>query len=123
MVPASAWALSVLVVNSGLSLAGLVGPTAWVWALGAGVLLAGAHLMASFRGLPPIGVFGPRAGVPAMIFWYSKPFLATLIVGTTTTAWAARTATPWVAFSALLVLTAGVIAWGLRLVDKRDRRS
>lgn len=123
--PLSAWALSVLVVNAGLSLACLVGPTAFVWVFGAGFLLAGAHLMASFRGLPPVRVFGPRAGVPAMIFWYSKPFLflATLVVGTTTRAWAARTATPRVAFSCLLVLTAGIVAWGLTLVDKRDRRS
>ncbi|MEO6142849.1 MAG: hypothetical protein ABIP19_02625 [Dermatophilaceae bacterium] len=122
-VPVSAWALTVCVVSSGLSLAGLVRPTAAAWALGAGALLAGAHLMAAFRGLPPVGVFGPHAGVPAMILWYSKPLLATLVVGTTTVAWAARTATPWVPFSWLLVLTAGVIAWGLSLVDKRDRRS
>jgi hypothetical protein len=123
VVPMSAWALSALIVNAGLSLAGLVRPAAFVWALGAGALLAGSHLMASFRGLPPIGVFGPRAGVPAMVFWYAKPLLATLVVGTATTAWAARIAAPWVAFSWLLVLTAGVVTWGLVLVDKRDRRS
>jgi hypothetical protein len=121
--PISAWALSVLVVNSGMSLTGLVKPSAFVWALGVGALLAGANLMSSFRGLPPVGVFGPKAGMPAMVFWYSKPLLATLVVGTTTTAWAARTATPWIAFSCLLVLTTGVVAWGLALVDKRDRRS
>ena len=122
-VPVAAWVLSVFVVNAGLTLAGLVRPTAFVWTLGAGALLAGSHLMASFRGLPPVGVFGPNAGVPSMIFWYAKPLLATLVVGTATTAWAARTATPWVAFSCLLVLTAGVVAWGLKLVDKRDLRS
>jgi len=121
--PISAWALSVLVVSSGMSLTGLVKPSAFVWALGVGALLAGANLMSSFRGLPPVGVFGPKAGMPAMVFWYSKPLLATLVVGTTTTAWAARTTTPWIAFSCLLVLTTGVVAWGLALVDKRDRRS
>jgi hypothetical protein len=94
-----------------------------VWALGAGALLAGAHLMASFRGLPPAGVFGPRAGVPAMIFWYSKPLLATLVLGTATAAWGARSATPWMAFSWLLIAAAGIVQWGLKLVDKRDRRS
>lgn len=120
--PVSAWALCAVVVGSGLWLAGLARPTAVVWALGIGALLAGAHLMASFRGLPPVGVFGPNAGVPAMIFWYAKPFLATVVVGTATTAWAARTATPEVAFSGMLVLAAGVIAWGLALVNKRDRR-
>ena len=122
-VPVSAWVLSAIVVNAGLTLAGLARPTALVWVLGAGALLAGSHLMASFRGLPPVGVFGPNAGVPAMVFWYFKPLLATLVVGTATTAWAARTATPWIAFSWLLILTAGVVAWGLALVNKRDRRS
>jgi hypothetical protein len=123
VVPMSAWALIALIVNTGLSLAGLVRPTAFVWVLGAGALLAGSHLMASFRGLPPVGVFGPHAGVPAMVFWYAKPLLATLVVGTAMTAWAARIPVLWVAFSWLLLLTAGVVAWGLVLVDKRDRRS
>jgi hypothetical protein len=58
-----------------------------------------------------------------MIFWYSKPLLATLLVGTATAAWAARTASGWVPFSWLLLLAAGVVLWGLGLVDKRDRRS
>jgi hypothetical protein len=122
-VPVSCWALTTVVVSAGLSLAGLVRPTVLVWALGTGALLAGTHLMAAFRGLPPIGVFGPRAGVPAMIFWYAKPLLATLVAGTATAAWAARAANPWTAFVWLLIATAGVIAWGLVLVDKRDRRS
>jgi len=47
--PMSCWALSVLLVSSGLSLAGLVRPSAFVWALGVGALLAGANLMSSFR--------------------------------------------------------------------------
>ena len=122
-VPLAAWALSAIVVDAGLSLAGLVTPGAVVWVLGVGMLLAGAHLMASFRGMPPIGVFGPRAGVPSMIFWYAKPLLATIVVGTAMTAWAARAATPWLVFPWLLILTSGVVAWGLWLVDKRDRRS
>src|SRR5665811_1241104 len=83
-VPVSAWTLTTLVVGAGLWLAGPIGPAALVFALGAGALLAGTHLMAAFRGLPPVGVFGPHAGVPAMVFWYSKPLLATLVVGTAT---------------------------------------
>jgi len=123
VVPLSAWGLSVILVNIGLSVAGAVGPTALMWGLGTGALLAGAHLMASFRGLPPIAAFGPKGGMPAMIFWYAKPMLATLVVGTATAAWAARAATVWAAFFCLLVSTAGLAAWGLALVDKRDRRS
>jgi hypothetical protein len=122
VVPVSAWMLTSLVVNAALSLAGLVPPTAFLWTLGIAGLLAGAHLMASFRGMAPPGVFGPNAGLPALIFWYSKPLLATLVVGTAMTAWAARLPVPWVAFSWLVLLVAGVVAWGLALVGKRDKR-
>ncbi|NMM32679.1 MAG: hypothetical protein HHJ13_01505, partial [Phycicoccus sp.] len=121
-VPVVAWVLTTIVAGATLSLVGMVGPTAVVWSFGTGVLLAGAHLMAAFRGLPPVGVFGPKAGVPAMIFWYGKPILATLVVGTATAAWAARAASPWIPFLWMLIATAGVVAWGLKLVDKRDRR-
>ena len=122
IVPVAAWSLTVIVVGAGLSIADLATPTALVWALGTGVLLTGTHILAAFRGLPPVGVFGPHAGVPAMIFWYAKPLLATLIVGTATAAWAARADSPWNAFSWLLIAAALVVAWGLALVDKRDRR-
>jgi hypothetical protein len=123
VLPLSAWTVTALVVSAGLSLAGLASPDAFVWALGVGALMAGSHLMASFRGMPPMGVFGPRAGVPAMVFWYSKPFLATLVVGTATAAWVARSPSPEVPFAWLLILSAGVVMWGLGLVNKRDRRS
>lgn len=79
-----------IAVGIGLTLLGLVTPAAlaWtlIWSLSIGGLLAGTHLMAAFRGLPPIGVFGPRAGMPAMVFWYVKPLLSTLVVGTATAA-------------------------------------
>jgi len=123
IVPMSAWVLSSVIVGAALIRTGQVRPSALVWAVGTGALLAGAHLMASFRGQPPIGVFGPRAGPPAMIFWYAKPLLATIVVGTATTAWAARAVTPWNAFFWMLILATCVGAWGLSLVGKRDRRS
>ena len=122
-VPVLSWTLTTLAVSAGLSLAGLFNPAALVWALGIGALLAGTHLMAAFRGLPPIGVFGPQAGVLSMVFWYSKPLLATLLVGTAMAAWAVRSPAPWSVFAWMLILTAGVFAWGLALVGKRDRRS
>ena len=98
-----------------------VSPAAFLWTLGIGALLAGSHLMASFRGMAPVGVFGP-AGMPLMILWYSMPLLTTLVVGTAMTAWGARIAVPWVAFSWLLLLAAFVVMWGLALVGKRDKR-
>lgn len=122
-VPVLGWTLTTVAVSAGLSLAGLFNSDALVWALGTGALLAGTHLMAAFRGLPPIGVFGPQAGVLSMIFWYSKPLLATLLVGTAMAAWAVRSPAPLSVFAWMLILTAGVFAWGLALVGKRDRRS
>jgi hypothetical protein len=122
VVPVSAWVLTSIVVNAGLTLAGLVPPTAFLWTVGIAALLAGSHLMASFRGMAPMGVFGPNAGVPALIFWYARPLLATLVVGTAMTAWAARIPVPWVAFSWLVLLAGGVVGWGLALVGKRDKR-
>jgi hypothetical protein len=122
VVPVSAWSLTTIVVGAGLMMAHLSTPTALVWTLAVGVLLAGTHLMAAFRGLPPVGVFGPHAGVPAMIFWYAKPLLATLVVGTATAAWAVRAPSPWSVFSWLLLASVCVCKWGLSLVDKRDRR-
>jgi hypothetical protein len=122
-VPVLAWALTSVVVGTGLSLAGPVSPIALVWAMGTGVLLAGTHLMAAFRGLPPVSVFSPQAGMPSMVFWYAKPLLATLIVGTAMAAWAVRSSAPWSVLCWMLIATAGVVAWGLALVGKRDRRS
>lgn len=123
MVPVTAWVTSAVVVSLPLLMTGLIKPSALIWTLGVAALLAGSNLMAAFRGLPPAGVFGPRAGVPSMIFWYSKPLLASLILGTATAAWGARSATPWVPFSWLLIAAAVIVQWGLILVDKRDRRS
>jgi len=111
-----------ILVNATLSAAGLVSPATFVWTLGIAALLAGSHLMASFRGMAPVSVFGP-AGMPAMIFWYARPLLATLVVGTGMTAWGARIEVPWVAFSWLLLLAAFIVMWGLALVGKRDKRS
>jgi len=123
VVPLSAWLLTAIIVNVGLSVADLIRPIDLAWALGIGALLAGTHLMAAFRGMPPMGVFGPQAGVPAMAFWYAKPLLATLVIGTATTAWAARADNPSNPFTWLLLATALIGVWGMSLVHKRDRRA
>lgn len=122
-VPVLGWTVTTMVVSVGLSLTSPFNPGALVWALGTGALLAGTHLMAAFRGLPPMSVFNPQAGVPSMVFWYSRPLLATLIVGTGMAAWAVRSPAPWSVFCWMLIATAGVVAWGLALVNRRDRRS
>jgi hypothetical protein len=123
VVPVSAWMATAAIMSLPLLMMGLIKPSALIWTIGAGALLAGSNLMAAFRGQPPAGVFGPRAGVPSMVFWYSKPLLASLILGTATAAWGARSASPWVPFAWLLIAAALIVQWGLTLVDKRDRRS
>lgn len=50
-----------------------------------GLLLAG-QVMAAYRGLPPIGVFSPRGGMPAMVAWQSVPLVVPVICGTAATA-------------------------------------
>jgi hypothetical protein len=122
-VPVLGWVLTTLVVGVALSLTGPITPFALIWVLGTGALMAGTHLMAAFRGLPPASIFNPQAGVPAMVFWYARPFLATLIVGTAMAAWAVRAPAPWSVFCWMLIASAGVVAWGLALVGKRDRRA
>jgi hypothetical protein len=122
-VPVLGWALTTLVVGAALSTAGLLTPLALIWTLGTGGLMAGTHLMAAFRGMPPASVFNPQGGVPTMVLWYARPFLATLIVGTAMAAWAVRAPLPWSVFCWMLIASAGLVAWGLALVGKRDRRA
>jgi hypothetical protein len=122
-VPVLGWALTTLLAGAALSTAGLLTPLALVWTLGTGGLMAGTHLMAAFRGMPPVAVFNPQGGVPTMVLWYARPFLATLIVGTAMTAWAVRAPLPWSVFCWMLIASAGLVAWGLALVGKRDRRA
>ena len=109
VVPVSAWALTTLVVSAPLSLTGLVTtPAPVIWALGTGALLTGAHLMAAFRGLPPISIYGPNPA-PALVIWYARPLLATLIVGTAMAAFAVRAATAWTVFSWMMLASAVVV--------------
>jgi len=122
-VPVLGWVLTTLAVGAALSTAGLLTPLALIWTLGTAGLMAGTHLMAAFRGMPPAAVFNPQGGVPTMILWYARPFLATLIVGTAMAAWAVRAPVPWSVFCWMLIASAGLVAWGLALVAKRDRRA
>jgi hypothetical protein len=123
VVPVAAWSLTTVVVSAGLSLVNVATPAGLVWGLGTGALLAGSHLKAACRGMPPARAFDARAGVQAMLFWYATPLLECLVVGTATAAWAGRAASAWPAFSLLVIATAGVIWWGLAAVDKLDRRT
>jgi hypothetical protein len=82
-------ALSVLTVcgvgvTTALSARGSLLGVLWALLL-LGLLLAG-QVMAAYRGLPPIGVFSPRGGMPAMVAWQSVPLVVPVVCGTAATA-------------------------------------
>ncbi len=62
------------------------GVAAFIWPVAMTALLAGTHLMAAFRGLPPVTLFSPGSAVVSVGFWYSRPLLLALIGGVAATA-------------------------------------
>lgn len=119
VVPAVLYAVVTLVVAAvsvaalGASVRGLV------WALLMTGLLATAHLMAAFRGLPPISAFGPGRGVPSTVLWYGRPMIVTLIGGTGATAFVTAGG-PGKGVLLLLAVTWGTAMFGLRSVRLLD---
>jgi hypothetical protein len=93
--------------------AGGLGPAGWLVVLGLGV--AGAQLLAAFRGQPPALAFTPESGPMILALWYGIPFLVSVLGGGAATAALASAGTRAVvpgAIGALLVLW-----WGLSRVD------
>ena len=119
VVPAVLYAVVTLVVAAvsvsalGASVRGLV------WALLMTGLLVTAHLMAAFRGLPPISAFGPGRGVASTALWYGRPLIVTLIGGTVATAFVTAGA-PGNGVLLLLAVTWGTALFGMRAVRLLD---
>jgi hypothetical protein len=84
--PSALYAASSLVVGTWLVVGAHAGLAAVWWPLLTTALLAGAHLMAAFRGLPPVSLFAPGSAVASVAFWYSRPVLLTLVGGVASTA-------------------------------------
>jgi hypothetical protein len=107
----------VLVTAPGAGLAAVLWPAAMV------ALVAGAHLMAAFRGLPPVSLFSPGSAVVSVAFWYSRPLLLTIVGGVAATALLTRSS----AVNALMVLVLAsyaAVAFGrrrVRLLDEGHR--
>ncbi len=85
IVPSGLYAAVSLVVGAASVAAG-ASPRGVVWALLMTGLLGAAQLMAAFRGLPPISLFGPGRGIATMMLWYGRPLLIALAAGTGATA-------------------------------------
>lgn len=87
------------------------------WGVVMVALLLGSQLMAAFRGLPPMAVFGPGRGVGTTALWYAVPMLVPAIVGTASTALlTSRFASN--APVVLIVGSYGAFLYGLRKVRK-----
>ena len=122
--PAALYALvSVLAGGAVLLTAPAAGVAAVAWPLAMVALVGGAHLMAAFRGLPPVSLFSPGSAVVSVAFWYSRPLLLTIIGGVAATALLTRSS----ASNALMVLVLAsyaAVAFGrrrVRLLDEGHR--
>ena len=99
------------------------GVAAVFWPVAMTALVAGTHLMAAFRGLPPVSLFSPGSAVISVGFWYSRPLLLALIGGVAATALLTRSSTS----NALLVLALAsyaAVMFGrrrVRLLDEAHR--
>jgi hypothetical protein len=89
--PSFLYAASSILVGAWLVLVSNAGLAAIWWPLLTTGLLAGAHLMAAFRGLPPVSLFAGGMAVASVAFWYSVPLLLTLVGGVASTAILTRT--------------------------------
>jgi hypothetical protein len=121
--PSALYAASSVLVGTWLVVVAHAGPAAVWWPLLTTGLLAGAHLMAAFRGLPPLSLFAPGSAVASVTFWYSRPLLLTLVGGVASTALLVRTGVengvPAVLLFAWLALTLG--RRRVRLLDEAHR--
>ena len=99
------------------------GAAAVLWPLVALPLMAGAHLMAAFRGLPPVSLFSPGSAVVSVAFWYSRPLLLTVIGGVAATALLTRSSLSN-ALMVLVLASYAAVAFGrrrVRLLDEGHR--
>ncbi|EWS99950.1 hypothetical protein N865_19560 [Intrasporangium oryzae NRRL B-24470] len=78
-------------------------------------LLAGAHLVAAFRGTPPSMSLRPDSGPMMLVLWYLMPSLLVLVVGTLAT-WGLRRSPEGILWVAALV--AAVVAFGLSRMER-----
>jgi hypothetical protein len=121
--PSMLYAVVALLAGGAVVLTSTAGVAALVWPLAMVCLLAGAHLMASFRGLPPVALFSPGSAVMSVAFWYARPLLLTLIGGVAASALLTRSG----ASNAVLVLALAsyaAVMFGrrrVRLLDEGHR--
>jgi hypothetical protein len=121
--PSAVYAVVALVAGGVVTLTSDAGIAGLVWPLAMVALVGGAHLMAAFRGLPPVSLFSPGSAVMSVAFWYSRPLLLTIIGGVAATALLTRSS----ASNAVMVLALAsyaAVMFGrrrVRLLDEGHR--
>ncbi|SDP65171.1 hypothetical protein SAMN04489867_3306 [Pedococcus dokdonensis] len=122
--PSASYAVvSLLAGGLVLASAPAAGAAAVVWPLAVLPLVAGAHLMAAFRGLPPVSLFSPGSAVVSVAFWYSRPLLLTVIGGVASTALLTRSSLSNT-LMVLVLASYAAVAFGrrrVRLLDEGHR--
>ncbi len=84
--PSALFAAVAVITGAVVATTTTAGVAAYFWPVATTALLAGTHLMAAFRGLPPVTLFSPGSAVVSVGFWYSRPLLLALIGGVAATA-------------------------------------
>lgn len=121
--PSLLYAVVALLAGGVVALTSTGGVAVVVWPLAMVALVAGAHLMAAFRGLPPVSLFSPGSAVMSVAFWYARPLLLTVIGGVAASALLTRSG----ASNALMVLVLAsyaAVTFGrrrVRLLDEGHR--
>ena len=121
--PSLLYAVVALLAGAAVALTSTGGVAVAVWPLAMVALVAGAHLMAAFRGLPPVSLFSPGSAVMSVAFWYARPLLLTVIGGVAASALLTRSG----ASNALMVLVLAsyaAVTFGrrrVRLLDEGHR--
>ena len=95
------------------------GTTAIWWPLAVTGLVAAAHLMAAFRGLPPVSLFSGGSAVISVVFWYSRPLLLAVVGVVAATAALGRSGVGH-GLVVLVLFTAGTAIFGMRRVRRLD---
>ncbi len=116
--PSALFAAVAVVAGGVVALTSAAGVAALWWPLALTGVVAGTHVMAAFRGLPPIRLFGP-GGLVTMALWYAQPAVVAMVTGVVATS----TLTGAGAGAALLVVVlavAATTAYGMRKVRLLD---
>ena len=121
--PSLVYAVVALLAGGLVVLTSTAGVAALVWPLAMVALVGGAHLMAAFRGLPPVALFSPGSAVISVAFWYSRPLLLTIIGGVAASALLTRSG-PSNAVLVLGLTSYAAVMFGrrrVRLLDEGHR--